>query len=96
MTGNKVEILNPIGEIEVGQLRPKGLKSFAGTTVGLVDAHKVNSDVLLRRLGQLLREKHGVRDAVYGDKPNAGRGTPKAVLDDMAQRADFGIVAFGD
>ncbi len=92
----KQEPMNPVGEVAVLEIQSKSLDSLAGKTVALMDAHKVNSDVFLARAEKLLKEKYGVAAVVYGNKPNSGRGAPKEVLDELGQKGDAAIVAFGD
>lgn len=92
----KTEIMNPIGEVALVEIKPRSLDTLVGKTVALMDSHKVNSDVFLARIETLLKERYRIAGVVHGHKPNSGRPAPTAVLDELGQKGDAGIVAFGD
>ena len=96
MTSQRQDTMDPVGEVALVDIRSRSIDSLAGKTIALMDAHKVNSDVFLARAEKLLKEKYGIAGVVYGNKPNSGRGAPKDVLDELGQKGDAAIVAFGD
>jgi hypothetical protein len=64
--------------------------------IGLLDNHKHNSDAVLERLQQRLAAKIEGAHFVRAKKPEAGKGAPKAMLDDLATRCDAVINGIGD
>ncbi|MBI2907443.1 MAG: hypothetical protein HYX92_07315 [Chloroflexi bacterium] len=96
MVAAESEIMNPVGEVAVREITSRRVDTLAGKTIALMDSHKVNADVFLARAENLLKEQHGVLETVHGNKPRAGLGAPREVLDELGRRADAAIVAFGD
>lgn len=64
--------------------------------IGLLDNHKHNSDAVLERLQQRLAAKIEGAHFVRAKKPEAGKGAPKALLDDLATRCDAVVNGIGD
>ncbi|MBM3343651.1 MAG: hypothetical protein FJY56_16320 [Betaproteobacteria bacterium] len=64
--------------------------------IGLLDNHKHNSDAVLARLQQQLAAKIEGAQFVHAKKPEAGKGAPKAMLDDLAARCDAVVNGIGD
>lgn len=64
--------------------------------IGLLDNHKHNSDAVLGRLQQRLAAKIEGAQFVRMKKPEAGKGAPKAMLDDLATRCDAVVNGIGD
>ncbi|MBI2907910.1 MAG: hypothetical protein HYX92_09665 [Chloroflexi bacterium] len=90
-------LLNPVGEVDVQQLKlaPR-LKSLEGTVGGFIDNHKVNSDVFLARLLELLKEKYGMAEAIMRTKPLSSVPAPQEIIDEMAAKCDFVVHAHAD
>ena len=64
--------------------------------IGLLDNHKHNSAQVLDRLQQRLAEKiHGAQ-FVRMKKPEAGKGAPKPMLDDLAARCHAVVTGIAD
>ncbi len=72
------------------------LTDLDGTTVGLIDNHKKNSDVYLEGLGRLLRERYGVSRVVTYRKVSQSMPTPPEALDDLAAECDAIVHAVAD
>jgi hypothetical protein len=64
--------------------------------VGMLDNHKHNSDKVFDRLQQLLGEKMPTARFVRVKKPEAGKGAPKALLDDLASRCQAVVTGIAD
>ncbi|MBI2908798.1 MAG: hypothetical protein HYX92_14240 [Chloroflexi bacterium] len=90
-------LLSPIGEVEViqGKLAPR-LGSLKGKVGAFLDNHKINSDVYLARVEEVLTRKYGLARAIHYQKPDTSRPTPPEVLDDLARKAAFVVHAHGD
>ena len=90
-------VLHPAAEDVAQPHRPaQRLVSLQGTTVGLIDNHKRNSNVYLEELGQLLRAHYGVARVVTYRKLSQSMPTPDAVLDQLARECDAIIHAVAD
>lgn len=64
--------------------------------IGLLDNHKHNSGALLERLRERLAANIEGAQFVHAKKPEAGKGAPKAMLDDLATRCDAVVNGIGD
>lgn len=64
--------------------------------IGLLDNHKHNSDAVLERLRERLAATIEGAQFVRMKKPEAGKGAPKAMLDDLAVRCDAVVNGIGD
>ncbi|MFH1486454.1 MAG: hypothetical protein ABIH46_10310 [Chloroflexota bacterium] len=90
-------LLSPVGEVDVVEhnLAPR-LETLNGTVGGFIDNHKVNSDIFLARLQELLKGKHGMKDAVTRMKPLSSTPAPPEIIEEMASRCDFVVHAHAD
>ncbi|MCX7623876.1 MAG: hypothetical protein N2Z82_09015 [Thermomicrobium sp.] len=71
-------------------------RSLRGARVCLIDNGKKNADLLLRAIGDLLRERYGVAEVVLHRKPNASVPIDASAVAELAERCDFAIAAVGD
>ncbi len=89
----------PVGKESTAKNRavtPAARASGAPFVIGLLDNHKHNSAQVLDRLQQRLAGKiHGVQ-FVRMKKPEAGKGAPKAMLDDLASRCQAVVTGIAD
>ena len=74
----------------------KRLASLKGTTVGLVDNTKHNSDIFLEQLGAELCQTYGVSRVVYVRKANANTPAPPTLLDQVSSQSDAVVHAVAD
>ena len=74
----------------------KRLPSLKGTTIGLVDNTKHNSDLFLKVIGEALLERYGVSEVVSVRKANANTPAPPELLDQITSRCDGVIHAVAD
>jgi hypothetical protein len=77
-------------------LAPRSVQDLKGTTVGLLNNTKYNSDTLLDALGGLLQERYGVTELVKQAKPHFARPVPDELARELATRCDVVITAIGD
>jgi hypothetical protein len=73
--------------------RPRQLK---GLRVGLVENTKFNSDVLLKKIGARLEERHGMTVIGMKRKRNSSASVTDADIVDFKTKADFIIAGIGD
>lgn len=97
MTADKDVLLSPVGEVQVVEqgLAPR-LDTLKGKVGGLLDNNKVNSDVFLARVRELLTERYGLAGIVGHKKPDTSRASPPEMIDDLAKRCAFVVHAHAD
>jgi hypothetical protein len=69
--------------------------SLDGKTIGLLWNAKVNADIYLRRLQELLSERHQDVRFVWQQKPTASKPMEPQVLEALRE-CDVVVTAFGD
>jgi hypothetical protein len=93
----RIRVLSPLGLESGERLTVPPLPSdLAGRTVGFLDNTKPNFDRLVTELGQLLRERHGVRTIVHRRKSNASTPAPAALVTDLAKACDVVFAGSAD
>lgn len=92
-----IRVFVPVGRAPDAAARAvSGTVGSAPAVVGLLDNHKHNTARVLDRLEQRLRERHpGIR-VLRVQKPEAGKGAPRAILDALARDCQAVINGIGD
>jgi hypothetical protein len=72
--------------------RPLDLR---GKVVGVLDNTKEQADLILRTLGEGLREKYGVKEVIVRRKEHYSKPAPDAMIEEMAEQCDVVICALG-
>ena len=90
-------VLDPTTQPEPAEatMAPR-LDTLEGKVVGLLDNSKPNSDRILDLIGELLAKRYNLAGVVRRRKPNAGKGVPQEMANEMAEECDFAIVGVGD
>jgi hypothetical protein len=95
MTG--FEILDPTVEPRRQPLtyvpRPDSLK---GKRVGLVENTKFNSDKLLQKIGEILKQEYGAAEARMWRKHNSSVPAHQEIIDDAKRTVDVVVAGIGD
>ncbi len=73
--------------------RPKELE---GLRVGLVESTKFNSDVLLLKLAERLKDRYGMEMVMMNRKKSASHAVEEAAVSEFKTKADFVIAGVGD
>ena len=93
----RIEILDPTVEPRQQPLtfvaRPDSLK---GLRIGLVENTKYNSDRLLLKIGEILKDEYGASETRMWRKHNAGVPAHKEILDEAQSRVDVVVAGIGD
>jgi hypothetical protein len=71
------------------------LTDLANKHVGFIDDSKENAKELLTEIEAILRQRHGLSGVEYHRKPSASKPADPAVIEAMAQRCDYIVVAIG-
>ena len=93
-----LRLVSPEGvHLSTGQFklndRPEGL---AGKRLGLLENTKSNSDKVLREFGEILKERHGLKEVVHLSKHNASLPTKPEVIQQMLEQVDVLVTGVGD
>jgi hypothetical protein len=91
------EILDPTVEPRRQPLtyvpRPDSLK---GKRIGLVENTKFNSDKLLKKIGDILKQEYGAAETRMWRKHNSSVPAHKEIIDDAKQTVDVVVAGIGD
>ena len=93
----KLEILDPTVEPRKQPLtfvpRPDSLN---GKRIGLVENTKFNSDRLLARIGEILKQEYGAAETRMWRKHNAGVPAHAEILEEAKRGVDVVVAGIGD
>jgi hypothetical protein len=67
--------------------------SLDGKVVGLLSNNKPNSELLLRGVIDLLKEKYNVKEVVVANKGSHRVPAPQDMIDDLVTKCDAVVVA---
>lgn len=68
---------------------------LAGKVVGLLDNTKEQADIILRTVGEALRERYGVAKVIMRRKEHYSKPATDELIDEMANEVDVAIAALG-
>ena len=92
-----IPLYNPVGETQAERKRVLTLPDeWRGKTVGFLDNAKANFDILIRQLGDVLRQQYGVAELVYRRKPSAAAGASPDMLTELVRQCDVVITGSAD
>lgn len=91
-----IEVLHPVAQNRPVELPlADRVTALSGRVVGFLDNSKSNVDVFLQRVETLMRERFQF-ETVYRRKLNAAVPAGEDILNDLAERCDVVINAYGD
>ena len=94
---SSIRVLSPVGAVTHESMAVPSLpREWAGRTVGFLDNTKANFDRLTAGIGELLRERHGVREVVHRRKANASTPAPPELIVELAKRCDVVFAGSAD
>ena len=96
-TSTRLQVLNPVavtrGEVECAPPAKRPV-SLEGKTLGLIWNHKVNGDVALRRVGEVLQERvSGLQVRFYAGGPGP---TDTALMEKAKEECDVAVGCTAD
>ena len=93
----RIRLLSPIGLVATESITIPPLPAdWTGRTVGFLDNTKANFDRLTGGIGELLRERHGVKAVVHRRKANASTPAPPELIAEMAKVCDVVFAGSAD
>ena len=94
----RIRVLSPGGR--VARRRPRRFRRCRticrGLTVGFLDNTKHNFDRLVHGIGELLRERYGVKRVVHRQKANAATGAAPEIIAALAKECDLVFAGSAD
>ena len=94
---SSIRVLSPVGAVTHESMAVPPLpRAWAGRTIGFLDNTKANFDRLTAGIGELLRERHGVREVVHRRKANASTPAPPELIVELAKRCDVVFAGSAD
>ena len=92
-----IEILDPTVEVATRPLtfvpRPD---SLAGKRIGLVENTKFNSDRLLLKIGEILKQDYGAAETRMWRKRNASVPAHEEIVQELRETCDVMVAGIGD
>ena len=93
----RIRVLSPVGVLAPQAMTVPPLpREWAGRTVGFLDNTKANFDRLAAGLGELLRERYGVRAVVHRRKANASTPAAPGLIAELAKECDVVFAGSAD
>jgi hypothetical protein len=93
----RIRVLSPVAPV-VRQTTTVPLlpRDWNGRTVGFLDNTKANFDRLTAGIGELLRERYGVKTVVHRRKANAATPAPPEVIAELSKQCDVVFAGSAD
>ena len=93
----RIRVLSPIGEVlRESVVVPPLPPAWRGRTVGFLDNTKPNFDRLATGIGELLRERHGVKAVLHRKKANAATPAAPEIVAELVKECDVVFAGSGD
>jgi hypothetical protein len=93
----RIRVLSPVGVVAHQSVAVPPLPSdLAGRTVGFLDNTKSNFDRLTAGLGELLRERYGVKAVLHRRKANASTPAAHELIDELGKHCDLVFAGSAD
>ncbi len=93
----RIRVLSPVGVVKTETVKVPPLPTeWAGRTVGFLDNTKPNFDHLVEGIGEILRERYGVKRIVHRKKANASTPAPPELIAELAKECDVVFAGSGD
>ncbi len=72
------------------------LASLANKRLGILWNNRLGGDRLLKHVGKLLQEQHGLTEVYFTRKTFIGNAAPAEIIDDLVSKVDAVVVGVGD
>ena len=90
-------VLDPTNEpVRTGFQKARRPESLKGLTLGLIDNGKKNSDYIVKKIGDRLREQYGLGGDIIVRKPSPSHAVPGDAAENLAERVDVVVAGIGD
>ena len=93
----RIRVLSPVGVVaSQATTVPPLPREWAGRTVGFLDNTKSNFDRLTAGIGELLRERYGVKAVMHRRKANAATAAAPEVIAELSKTCDVVFAGSAD
>ena len=93
----KFELLDPTsGPVATGSALSPRLDSLSGKTLGVIWNGRLPGDLILKRMIEILKERHAIKEVVFRGKPYIGNVAPDEIFAEIAARCDAVVTGVGD
>ena len=93
----RIRVLSPVGVVSRQSVAVPPLpRDLRGRTVGFLDNTKSNFDLLTAGLGELLRERYGVKTVLHRRKANAATPAAPELIDELGKHCDLVFAGSAD
>jgi hypothetical protein len=93
----RIRVLSPVGVVaSQAMVAPALPTAWSGRTVGFLDNTKSNFDRLTAGIGDLLRERYGVKAVVHRRKANASTPAAPEVIAELSKQCDVVFAGSAD
>jgi len=93
----RIRVLSPVGVVaSQAMAAPLLPREWAGRTVGFLDNTKANFDRLTGGIGELLRERYGVKAVVHRRKANASTAAAPELIAELGKECDVVFAGSAD
>jgi hypothetical protein len=93
----RIRVLSPVGIVASQAMAAPALPpAWCGRTVGFLDNTKSNFDRLTAGIGDLLRERYGVKAVVHRRKANASTPAAPEVIAELSKQCDVVFAGSAD
>ena len=93
----RIRVLSPVGVVASQSMAVPSLpREWNGRTVGFLDNTKSNFDRLTAGLGELLRERYGVKAVVHRRKANASTPAAPELIAELGKECDVVFAGSAD
>lgn len=72
------------------------LESLTDKRLGILWNNRLGGDKLLAHVGEVLKQKYGLRDVYFTRKTFIGNAAPADILQDLVAKVDAVVVGVGD
>jgi hypothetical protein len=94
---SRIRVLSPVGVVATQATAVPSLpREWSGRTVGFLDNTKSNFDRLTAGIGELLRERYGVKAVVHRRKANASTPAAPEVIAELSKQCDVVFAGSAD
>lgn len=92
-----IEVLDPTSEpVARADILSPRLDSLAGKTVGVIWNGRPAGNLILNRVMDTLKERHGIQEVLFRHKPFLGNIAPAELLDELSDRCHAVVTGVGD
>jgi hypothetical protein len=93
----RIRVLSPVGVVTAEAVAVPPLPGdWQGRTVGFLDNTKANFDQLTAAMGELLRDRFGVKAVVHRRKANASTPAPPGLIAELGKHCDIVFAGSAD